>query len=86
MYYSDGEEIMTCSFCTVSDNLAHQAYGIWAHLDPIINIMSTEFPQTESVHFFSDSPSSQYQNRINHSKQDVLNTQGNRCRHNRTSY
>lgn len=65
VYYTDGEEIVARSFCTVSDNLAHQAYAIWAHLDPILDLLSLEFPQTKTVHFFSDSPSSQYRNRKN---------------------
>lgn len=64
-YYNDGEQILPRSFCTVSDHLAHQAHAVWAHLDPVLELLSKDFPQTSNVHIFSDSPSSQYRNRTN---------------------
>lgn len=65
LYYHNGDKVVPRSFCTVSNNLAHQAHAVWAHLDPILNQLSREFPQTKLFHVFSDSPSSQYRNRTN---------------------
>ena len=53
------------SFCTLSDNLDHQAHAVWAHMAPILKMVSRNHPETVAVHFFSDSPSSQYRNRFN---------------------
>jgi hypothetical protein len=55
----------TDSFCTVSNHMDHQAHAVWAHLQPVLQKAASEFPKTEAIHFFSDSPSSQYRNRIN---------------------
>lgn len=49
----------------MSDNLDHQAHGVWAHLMPILEDAAITFPNTEVVNFFSDSPSSQYRNKTN---------------------
>lgn len=51
-YLNDGEKIIPKSFCTVSDNLAHQSFAVWAHLDSGLESLSKEFPQTEVVHLF----------------------------------
>lgn len=55
----------TFCFCTVSDQLDHQSHAVWAHLKPILVHSAEEYPNTTAVHFFSDSPSSQYRNRNN---------------------
>lgn len=53
------------SFCTVSSNLDHAAYGVWAHLSPVLKDICKSNPQIETLHFQSDGPSSQYKNRNN---------------------
>lgn len=58
-------EVCCTTFCTVSDNLDHHAHGVWSHMKDILNGANEEFPNTETVHFFSDSPSSQYRNKTN---------------------
>lgn len=66
-YFHDQDKRSTRSqcFCSVSDTLDHQAYAVWAHLDKILRDISSTFPQTKSIHFFSDGPTSQYKNRFN---------------------
>lgn len=53
------------SLCTIQDNLDNQARAVWEHLDPILQRSSKDFPGTTALHFFSDSPTSQYKNKIN---------------------
>lgn len=48
------------SFCTSSTNLRHDLVSILAHLEPILSKYIP--PSAKSLHFLSDSPSSQYQN------------------------
>ncbi|CAH2094688.1 unnamed protein product [Euphydryas editha] len=65
VYYkdTDGETFKTKSFCTVSNCLQHDAKAIWAHLQPVLKMINSLVPY-ETVHFLSDSPSSQYRNRF----------------------
>nr|XP_049701306.1 uncharacterized protein LOC126055567 [Helicoverpa armigera] len=51
------------SYCTVSDCLRHDAPAIWAHLVPLIQYVIEINPLIETLHFLSDSPSSQYRNK-----------------------
>lgn len=62
--FEEGEVQARC-FATVSDNIEHQAHAVWAHMTPILERAALQYPNTEQVHFFSDSPSSQYRNRTN---------------------
>uniref|UniRef100_A0A2A4K7W2 Uncharacterized protein n=1 Tax=Heliothis virescens TaxID=7102 RepID=A0A2A4K7W2_HELVI len=65
IYIKDFEtfELKTYSVCTVSDNLKHTAVAIWAHLGPILSQIAEISPFIDTLHFYSDSPSSQYRNR-----------------------
>ncbi|KAF2887192.1 hypothetical protein ILUMI_18981 [Ignelater luminosus] len=36
------------SCCTVSDNLNHQAHGVWAHLEHTLKELSAEYPNTDT--------------------------------------
>lgn len=65
MYYKKEDKIDSKSFCTAADNLDHQSHGVWAHLQPVLLDASARFPLTNTVHIFSDSPSSQYRNKGN---------------------
>lgn len=47
------------SFCTISPDLNHSATAIYKHLEPMFEYDCSKF---ESVHFQSDSPSTQYRN------------------------
>ncbi|XP_069359247.1 uncharacterized protein [Maniola hyperantus] len=64
IYYKDSEAgtFKTKSFCTMSKCLKHDARSIWAHLCPILKLSQTLVP-FNTVHFLSDSPSSQYRNK-----------------------
>lgn len=67
MYFNDGNSTQCKTFCTVSDNLDHQAHRVWAHLSPILEEAAKEFPDTKFVNFFSNSPSNNmysYRNRF----------------------
>lgn len=51
----------TRSYCTVSTNLSHNVYAIWAHLQPVLE----ELPASiENIHFLSDGPVTQYRNKL----------------------
>jgi hypothetical protein len=52
-----GEEKLP--FCTISQDLHHDAVAIWSHLVPVMS----QYKSVTTLHFISDSPSSQYQNK-----------------------
>ncbi|KAJ2944203.1 hypothetical protein O0L34_g18180 [Tuta absoluta] len=51
------------SMCTISDCMRHDAAAIWAHLVPLIEEVLTLNRLIDTIHFLSDSPSSQYRNK-----------------------
>lgn len=53
------------SFCSISDSLHHGPAAIWAHLDPVLDMIDTQFPEIDTVHFISDGPTSQYRQKSN---------------------
>lgn len=62
LYYKDAGTLRNKSFCTISNCLQHDAGAIWAHVSPILKMAQAMVPY-ETVHFLSDSPSSQYRNK-----------------------
>lgn len=38
--------------CTLSDNLDHNAFAVWAHLKPILEETSLAYPNTLTIYFF----------------------------------
>lgn len=56
----DGKLSSEC-FCTLSECLKHNASAIWAHLIPVLR---TTVGNANTVHFLSDSPSTQYRNKF----------------------
>lgn len=63
-YVSSHNKELTCkSFCTLSKNIKHDASAIWAHLEPVLKMAQDLVPTLTTIHFLSDSPSSQYRNR-----------------------
>jgi hypothetical protein len=51
------------SFCTLSKYNDHSAPAVWAHLQPIFKFLRETCPQLNTIHFLSDSPSTQYRNK-----------------------
>lgn len=49
------------SFVSVSNSNCHEPNAIWAHLMPVIKHSKERNPEIKVIHFFSDGPSSQYQ-------------------------
>uniref|UniRef100_A0A6P7H0A5 Uncharacterized protein LOC114344525 n=1 Tax=Diabrotica virgifera virgifera TaxID=50390 RepID=A0A6P7H0A5_DIAVI len=52
--------VKTTCYCSLSQNLSHSPPAIWAHLQPILNILP---PEVEILHFWSDGPVTQYRNK-----------------------
>ncbi|KAJ8875786.1 hypothetical protein PR048_023685 [Dryococelus australis] len=48
------------SFCTLPDCLDHGVHAIWAHLKPILKTLPYS---VNTIHFWSDRPSTQYRNK-----------------------
>ncbi|XP_050391948.2 uncharacterized protein LOC126810751 [Patella vulgata] len=53
------------TFCTVSDSLEHGPAAIWAHLLPLLKDVRKEAPSIDTIHFYSDGPTSQYRQKGN---------------------
>ncbi|KAJ8887383.1 hypothetical protein PR048_013598 [Dryococelus australis] len=56
---SSGKQVSldTVSFCTLSDYLEHSVHAIWVHLKSILKTLPDSI---NTIHFWSDSPSTQY--------------------------
>lgn len=50
------------SFCTLSESLLHNVFAIWAHLQPILDHVSST-TKAMNIHFLSDGPATQYRNK-----------------------
>ncbi|XP_049886327.1 uncharacterized protein LOC126380771 [Pectinophora gossypiella] len=53
------------SFCTILDNNSHDPPAIWAHLLPVLKMIKAKTPTIDTIHFYSDGPSSQYRQKKN---------------------
>ena len=51
------------SFVTVSDELSHKASTVLAFIDDLVPELKLIDPQLQMIHYWSDSPSSQYRNK-----------------------
>lgn len=47
------------TFCSVSDCLDHNPSSVWALIDPILDNLLNENKGIDTIHFFSDGPSTQ---------------------------
>lgn len=56
------EEIIL--FATMPDHWEHNSHEIWAHLEFLLE-QCNEYPKIDTMHFASDGPLSQYQDRFN---------------------
>lgn len=52
-------------FCSLSNNNYHGPEGIWAHLTPVLQLIKKEFPLVNTLHFYSDGPTTQYRQKKN---------------------
>nr|CAI5840307.1 unnamed protein product [Callosobruchus analis] len=57
---SNGKTVVN-SFYTLSESLDHGPSAVWAHLSPILKIYLKK--NIDTIHFLSDSPSTQYRNK-----------------------
>lgn len=66
VYYTRNVDngLKSTSFATVSENLDHQAHAVWAHMIPILQIILKN-KHINTIHIYSDGPTSQYRNRTN---------------------
>ena len=62
VYYKDGSDIVTSSFCVISDSLKHDTVSVHAFITTLLNHMKTHNPQIQKVFYFSDGAASQYKN------------------------
>lgn len=53
------------SFCSICPENIHNPEAIWAHLTPIFQYLKTHNSKIDTIHFFSDGPTSQYRNKKN---------------------
>jgi len=69
LYYCKNttHEIGCESFCTMSESLRHDASAVWAHLQPIMKFVSDNLPSVDTIHIWSDGPTTQYCNKRNFS-------------------
>ncbi|XP_046961868.1 uncharacterized protein LOC124531361 [Vanessa cardui] len=56
-------QVTPTSMCTLSPCLRHDAASIWAHLLPVLDKVIELNQFVDTIHFLSDSPSSQYRNK-----------------------
>lgn len=64
IYFLDDENMQQVqSFCTVSECLRHDISAVWAHIVPILIYIGETKTDIHTLHFISDSPSSQYRNK-----------------------
>lgn len=53
------------AFCSISPSRRHDPPAIWAHLDQVLDMVQSKFPQVTRLHFFSDGPATQYRQKGN---------------------
>lgn len=61
LYFTRGQAE---SFATVSASLQHDAVATWAHLQPVLGYITSNYPLAKNIHFLSDGPTSQYRNKV----------------------
>ena len=65
LYVMKGGVQQVVPFCTISASRQHGPPGIWAHLDPILQLLKDTYPAVKTLHFFSDGPATQYKQKGN---------------------
>ena len=64
VYFRTDEKLMHKSYVIVSDEMGHSASTVCTFLDAIIPELKQIDPQLKKIHYWTDSPSSQYRNRF----------------------
>lgn len=59
-YSKNVDSVHTATFATVSNNLDHQAHAVWGHMKPILQTILSTREHVQTLHIFSDGPTSQY--------------------------
>ena len=57
-----GGKLYAISLCLVSDDRRHDAGAVMAIIDEMVKWIKKHYPKVRMIHFWSDSPSSQYRN------------------------
>lgn len=53
------------TFCSISPSRRHDPLAIWAHLDPVLDMVRERYPLINHLHVFSDGPATQYKQKGN---------------------
>lgn len=62
LLYASNDKI---PFASISPNNDHGPDAIWAHLQPVLEWIREKFPTADSIHFYSDGPTTQYRQKKN---------------------
>lgn len=62
-YFKEGDILKHQSFVVVSDEMSHSASTVCAFIDKLMPCLKLLKPNMKTVHYWTDSPSSQYRNR-----------------------
>ena len=60
-----GPDGIANTFCSLSENLQHSPPSIWAHMKPVLDQLQKNHPQVDTLHVFSDGPTTQYRQKTN---------------------
>ena len=63
LYIDDIENAIP--FGAISNSRRHDPYAIWCYLQPLFDYMKESHLEIETIHFFSDGPTSQYRQKCN---------------------
>jgi len=58
-------ELSPVTFTTISPSRRHDPPAIWAHLDPVLDMVRERHPDINRLHVFSDGPATQYKQKGN---------------------
>ena len=64
VYYTGDEQLKHSSIVLISDTLAHNAASVAAFLDTVVFEVRRIVPYVKVIHYWTDSPTSQYRNKL----------------------
>ena len=65
IYYKENEELISKSFCIISDSVKHEAVAVHSFIRGILPKIKTGVSNLKKIFFFSDSGPAHYKNRFN---------------------
>lgn len=75
--YYVGSSSTVNSFCGLSDSLEHGPAAIWEYINALIDDIKLHHPSVDTLHFYSDGPTTQYRQKGNFYKfSTVVHTKG----------